>query len=166
MKLKPTLISFALAVGVANSMAANYVIGSLPIAPAIYSNAPSVAPGGFTDLYSFLFPAGVSTASGSAITIDVAALLNIDSLQVSLLNSSFSTLASGGVGESSTLFDQALMAGGSYYFQVTGNASGSVGGAYAFLASAAPIPEPGTLALLLAGVCVVGTVVRRRSAQA
>lgn len=105
MKLKSTVFALSLASGVMNAMAANYAIGSLPMAPTIYSKVPSVAQGDFSDLYSFLFPAGASTASGSAVTIDAAALLNISNLQVSLLDAGFATLAAGGVGKSSTLFE-------------------------------------------------------------
>lgn len=162
MKLKSVIGAVALASGMVQAMAANYSIGSLPVAPAIYSNVSSVAAGSFSDLYSFLFPAAASTASGSAITIEVASLLNINSIQVSLLDAGLSTLASGGTGQSSLVIDQALTIGSSYFFQVTGNAAGSAGGAYAFVASAAPVPEPGTYALLLAGLCAIGTVVHRR----
>jgi hypothetical protein len=38
----------------------------------------------------------------------------------------------------------------------------SAGGTYAFLASAAPVPEPAAVALMLAGLAAVGLVVRRR----
>jgi hypothetical protein len=45
---------------------------------------------------------------------------------------------------------------------VTGFATGTAGGTYAFLASAAPIPEPETYAMMLAGLGVIGSIVRRR----
>lgn len=162
MKLKTFVASFALATGMASATASNFSIGTLPIAPAVYSNVQSVAPGSVSDLYSFLFPAGAITGSGSAITIDVGTILNIDHLQVSLLDAGMNTLALGTIGNSSVLFDQSLTVGNTYFFKVAGNAFGSAGGTYAFLASAAPVPEPAALALMLVGMGVVGAVVRRR----
>jgi PEP-CTERM motif len=162
MKLKAALAAVALASGMASAMATTFNIGSLPIAPAVYSNVQSVAPGAISDLYSFLFPAGAATGSGSAISIDVSTILNIDNIQVSLLDASLSPLAWGTVGDASVLFDQALVAGSAYSFRVTGIALGSAGGTYTFLASAAPVPEPAAYALMLAGLAVVGSIVRRR----
>lgn len=162
MKLKAAVIAVALASGMVSAMAANFSIGSLPIAPAVYSNVQSVAPGAFSDLYSFLFPAGAMSGSGSAISIDVATILNIDNIQVSLLDAGLNVLASGTVGDTSVLFDQPLTFGSAYSFRVTGDALGSAGGTYAFLASAAPVPEPESYALMLAGLGVVGSIVRRR----
>ena len=162
MTLKTALAAVALASGMASAMATTFNIGSLPIAPAVYSNVQSVAPGAISDLYSFLFPAGALSGSGSAITIDVASILNIDSVQVSLLDAGLNPLAWGSMGDTSVLFNQPLTAGSSYSFRVTGNAFGSSGGTYAFLASAAPVPEPAAVALMLAGLGVVGSIVRRR----
>ena len=162
MTLKTALAAVALASGMSSAMASTFNIGSLPIAPAVYSNVQSVAPGAVSDLYSFLFPAGALTGSGSAISIDVGTILNIDNIQVSLLDAALNPLAWGSMGDTSVLFNQPLTAGSSYSFRVTGNAFGSAGGTYAFLASAAPVPEPAAIALMLAGMGVVGSIVRRR----
>ena len=52
--------------------------------------------------------------------------------------------------------------GSAYSFRVTGTALGSAGGTYAFLASATPVPEPGTLVTFVAGLAAVGSIIRRR----
>ena len=54
-----------------------------------------------------------------------------------------------------------LMSSGPYYFLVSGLADGKDGGLYT-LSVTAPIPEPETYALLLAGLALVGFVARRR----
>lgn len=167
MKLKTALAAVSLGCGMASAMADTFDIGTLPIAPGVYSHVQNVlsqAPGGsFADLYSFVFPIGASTGSGSAVTINVGSILNIDYIQVGLLDAGQSLLGAGSVGApGSVLFDQALTPGISYYFKVTGFATGSSGGTYAFLASAAPVPEPAAFALMLAGLGVVGSIVRRR----
>lgn len=54
-----------------------------------------------------------------------------------------------------------------YYLNITGVTSGSLGGAYsgAIQLNSAPIPEPETYAMLLAGLGLMGAVVRRRSTR-
>src|SRR5690242_9840773 len=54
-----------------------------------------------------------------------------------------------------------------YYVNVTGVTSGSLGGAYsgAIQLAAAPVPEPETYAMLLAGLGLMVAVVRRRSTR-
>ena len=54
-----------------------------------------------------------------------------------------------------------------YYVNVTGVTSGSLGGAYsgAIQLALAPVPEPETYAMLLAGLGLMGAVVRRRSSR-
>ncbi len=52
-----------------------------------------------------------------------------------------------------------------YYVNVTGVTSGSMGGAYNGAIQLAPVPEPETYAMLLAGLGLMGAVVRRRSTR-
>jgi PEP-CTERM motif len=53
---------------------------------------------------------------------------------------------------------------GSYFYRVTGVATGSFGGLYTLSSTMTPlaVPEPGTLAMLLAGLGVMGLLSRRR----
>lgn len=144
------------------AQAATFSIGALPVAPLFYSNTTSVVAGGFTDIYNFVFPTQGATASGSAVSINISPILVIDNINVSIFDTANTLVAAGPIGSSSVLFDVALIPGASYYYSVTGTAIGQAGGTYSFLASAAPIPEPETYALMLAGLAVVGFMARRR----
>lgn len=54
-------------------------------------------------------------------------------------------------------------AGGHMELNITGITNGTLGGLYSGSISAAPVPEPETYAMLLAGLGLMGAVVRRRS---
>lgn len=51
---------------------------------------------------------------------------------------------------------------GNYYWLVSGTAAGNVGGIYNFTTNTAPVPEPETYALMLAGLGLLGFVGKRR----
>lgn len=55
-----------------------------------------------------------------------------------------------------------LMPAGDYSIKVTGIATGLAGGMYTYAAVAQPIPEPGTYAMFLAGLGLLGVIARRR----
>jgi len=48
------------------------------------------------------------------------------------------------------------------YFAITGTAAGSLGGLYLLTSTVTPIPESGTMAMLLAGLGVLGFLGKRR----
>jgi hypothetical protein len=54
---------------------------------------------------------------------------------------------------------------GPAYLSVSGVTSGSLGGIYSGSISVSPIPEPESFAMLLAGLGLMGAVVRRRSSR-
>ena len=68
-------------------------------------------------------------------------------------------------GGDSTSLSADGIAAGSYYWAVAGNASGDLGGIYNFTTNTAPIPEPETYALMLAGLGLLGFVGKRRLRQ-
>ena len=158
LKLLASTAHISLSVG---AQATTFNIGSLPIAPAVYTNTASVS-GSFTDIYNFVFPALGATASGSAVSINISPILTIENITVSIFDSNNTLIAAGPSGSSSVLFDVPLLAGGSYFYSISGMATGQSGGFYSFIASAAPIPEPGTYALMLGGLAGLAFLVKRR----
>jgi len=161
MKLHHVVLAVSLATSAFAASATTFAIGTLPIAPLVYSNTKAVT-GAFEDLYTFMFPASGATASGSAVSINIDPILSITNIQVSLFTNANSFVASGPVGNSSVVFNTALIPGNSYYYKLTGTATGTGGGTYSFLASAAPVPEPATYALMAMGVGVIGFLANRR----
>jgi hypothetical protein len=75
-------------------------------------------------------------------------------------------LGSFGTGDYISTQTPGAFAAGSYFFEATGTGTGTLGGRLSYTASAvaAPIPEPQTYALLLAGLGTVGFMARRRRA--
>lgn len=65
-------------------------------------------------------------------------------------------------GQISFSYDQPLEAA-PYYLNITGVTSGTLGGAYSGSIEVSPVPEPESFAMLLAGLGLMGAVVRRRS---
>src|SRR5690606_32487270 len=51
---------------------------------------------------------------------------------------------------------------GDYLYRTPGSASGSLGGVYSITSAVAAVPEPGTFAMLLAGIGAMGLLHRRR----
>lgn len=68
-------------------------------------------------------------------------------------------------GSSNTSLTANNIAAGSYYWAISGNATGNLGGIYNFTTNTAPVPEPETYALMLAGLGLLGFVGKRRMRQ-
>jgi hypothetical protein len=117
----------------------------------------SVNPGFFSDTIDFSIGGHSSIATGLQ-SINVAQWLGISNLGVSLYSSSGKLLGSG------TSINLGSAQPGSYYEVVTGSATGSAGGIFAGSIAVSPVPESSTLAMLLAGLGLLGLTAFRRKA--
>jgi hypothetical protein len=122
--------------------------------------------GSFTDNIMFTIP-GASNISSTTVANNLMSFLNIDNGMVSLFKEAGDTdtlLGSysfdGTTG--STWHTFSALTGGDYYYQITGNATGTSGGFYSITSAVQAVPEPETYALLLAGLGIMGSLYRRR----
>ena len=168
MNLKLSISAAVLAVASASGASAASFSFTMPLAPATpFSSFQTVAGASFTDFFNFTAPAGAVQASAASVSIDLAPFFNIDNLQLVLFNGSNGTGSvvpggTGNIGEFSQIDNIAVIAGNPYSYRLTGTIVGAPSGAYTFTAVAAPIPEPETYALMLAGLGIVGFVAARR----
>lgn len=133
------------------------------------SGLQTVVPGSFA--YDFFFQVGVPYI-GLGVVADLPSAgprYNITGLTVDLYSD-------GGSVASADLADSMLftlgtgdyisgggtLGAGNYYFHITGQAAGNLGGKFSYSASAVPVPEPETWAMLVAGIGLVGLQLRRR----
>jgi hypothetical protein len=126
-----------------------------------------VAPGLLFDVFSFtLNDSGM--LSGTAVSLNVPSSLGLSPFEVRLQDSSFAI--KGSDNNPSDGFSFSGLAAGHYALTFVGLATGTRGGSYggAILAETGgspPIPEPGSYAMMLAGLAAVGFVVARRRAR-
>ena len=120
--------------------------------------------GSFNDCYTFSLGSAAS-ASGWLAELDFGSRLDIDVASVSL----FSGMTQLGTDTNGGSFNFGSIAAGNYTLAVAGDVSrgrwgnaSNVGYLGSFQTVAAPVPEPETYAMLLAGFIGVGVVARRR----
>lgn len=129
--------------------------------------AVQVDPGMFDDFFTFSIP-GDSNVSSTTVANNLMTVLNISA-------GSTVSLYAGDVGAGtlvgsyefdgttgSTWHTYNALTSGNYYYEIQGEATGSQGGFYSITSTVAPVPEPETYAMLLAGLGVVGSLYRRR----
>lgn len=134
----------------------------------------------FYDDYAFQIDG--SSFNSLTATIDLGTWFDISNLQVRLYQGNLLTTTTGPAGSAlvaawsaQTLTAQSSggdvqviapigLAPGSYVLEVRGNLTGSNGGSYAGVLNLAPVPEPGAVGMMLAGLGMLGFMVRRRRA--
>ncbi len=142
--------------------------------PSTVSKAQDLS--GFVDRYFFSVTApsvGSATIADFQLASGTGLLWNIDNLTLELYDD-FGTVGAQDandvlVNSWSGDFIQATGAPippGNLFVRVSGIANGTSGGVYTWHASALPVPEPETYAMLLAGLGLLGLKARRRGQQA
>jgi hypothetical protein len=138
-------------------------LGTLTLFPSLYSNEfPSPALGSLANAYSFTLSTS-SKLTGSIYGAS-AAPLSIASVSISSGSGSVTSTLTGSVAADTWGFSTGYLAAGTYTLTLSapsGTLAGYVGSVYA---TAAPVPEPSSLALVLGGMAVVGFAARKRSA--
>lgn len=150
-------------------------VTGLTVTDTIYQRAS----GSFTD-YFFFQVSGTSLGTGIVSDINTGVFLNIDNLMVEFgmdtgaIGSYEGEAVTALVGTGDYVIGQQVLGAGSYFFKITGDvsgwglnidgnvANGVEKGAYFFNASAAPVPEAETWAMMAMGMGLVGLQLRRR----
>jgi len=167
MKLKPTLAALLAAL----SLPALAASDDWGVHDALEVTAQHSATGAISDFFSFSLGTTTSlSATAVANNNPPANVLHLTDGLVSLyrdvagpdqLIGSFNF--NGTTGDIGHTF--ADLVSGSYYYLVTGSATGHAGAVYSLTSAIAAVPEPETYALLLGGLAAIGMVARRRSAD-
>ena len=139
-------------------------------------NALPVA-GAFENFFNFsITPGGDASGSGSFTKLmkprTTTTLFNIAGFSIDLYKETgaidWKIGSVAGSGSELNSYDftpaSAFLGAGDYYFKGSGTTLGTQSGSYNFKMAIAPVPEPETYALMLAGLGAIGFVARRRKA--
>jgi hypothetical protein len=155
-----SLGSLVLAAGLAVSAsagAATYNLGSLPVGVTQFG-VYSVS-GTFSDTIDFTLGSAANLSAGVGslnFSLGSSPYKNISNLDLTLYNSSNVDLGSG------VNVSVSNLAAGNYYAVISGKANGVAGGEYGGAISVSPVPEASSLAMMLAGLGMLGYVASRR----
>lgn len=139
----------------------------LTTTPSVHVFQPTA--GSFSDTYNFSISSASllsSSANNLPLSLSFFNVLDVAGLTVNVWDNhhpngwtNFGNFA----GNNST-YTFNLPSAGDYHLDITGTATGLAGGVYSVSISAAPVPEPETYAMLLAGLGLMGAITRRRKA--
>lgn len=165
MKTKVLASALLLVGGASSSYATDIDWGTDPVSSSAFV---SVASGLFLDTYLFTL-SGLSDVSSAAVSVPLPGKA-ITFATYSLWSAGGDAAVNGGddVALGSWGFTTVVatnvstLAAGTYYFAVQGKGTGATGGQYLLGAEVTAVPEPETLAMMLAGLGAVGFLARRR----
>lgn len=170
MKTKFVVAGLAwLAIGAASANDITIDAGVLPVSPlAPYGHLFVHDTSAFTDTIDFIAPTSALGSAANPINVKLGTLdvFNITGLKYSVWGgtSTASTIWYGDYLGNNVTNDIALSGPGAYHLLVTGVSDGSSGGAYG-VALVSSVPEPEALAMMLAGLGILGVVIRRKKAS-
>lgn len=166
-KIKAVALAAVLAVGSSGALALDDDLGTIDSSSASFSNTVG---SGFTDTWTFSLSSlsyvaasltNVESALGSFATGGIAGLAA--STDTFTLTGSPIISTSGPVTVTTqVLAGTAVLSAGSYTLTVSGTGITGSSASYGGNIVATPVPEPGTYAMLMAGLGVVGLLVMRR----
>lgn len=165
MKLNQLAAIVALALSAASSMAAsNNVSNTVALSAsgtdqtAAFTAIHNVGSGAFTDTFTFNV-AGDFTADSIISSIGFTSVTNIDFTSITLNGNAYTPLSTGVVDVWAL---PSTPVSGPLTLLVNGNAGTNA--SYSGTLNLAAVPEPESLAMVMAGLAAVGFVVRRRAA--
>ena len=165
MKLKALALALAVAAS-APAMAATFNLGTINSPSLTYFENTFSRNQSFTDTYNFTL-GNSAVAFGGVLELDLNPFRGINLTSVSLQGASLSSTITD---TSPLLFSFGDLLAGSYSLVVSGQVSGFIGQtSYSGLLGtlrtnvAAPVPEPETYAMFLAGLGLLGFATRRKA---
>ena len=121
--------------------------------------------GWFFDTFNFTIGGTGGNLSASAVSVEMGSAFGISGLTATLWDNfhPMGTVELGTLVGDTVVKSFGYLAAGQYHFDFTGLITGSTGGAYGAGVTLAPVPEPETYAMFLAGLGILGVVARRRN---